>query len=168
MMSLPELFCHVDDFCQHVEPEWKQQLSDSSAHHDQACQLSTSKIMTILIHFHQNNTEASKPTTCSMFKSTCAVSFRNWYVCSLRPAHAASVSSSVCLLARTLHNALIFNMLMETDLKLMTPIGSDRAALERKLVDNEIIKLKRMQLVDNSRRKHHVGGKLQPLTAARC
>jgi hypothetical protein len=55
-MSLLELFCRVDDFCQQVEPEWKmQRLSDGTAHRERAGRLSTSEIMTILIHFHQSH-----------------------------------------------------------------------------------------------------------------
>lgn len=54
-MSLTELFCAVDDFCQRVEPDMrKQQLSDGSKRRERAGQLYTSEIMTILIHFHQS------------------------------------------------------------------------------------------------------------------
>lgn len=54
-MSLLELFCAVDDFCQAVEPEMrKQRLSDDSRRRERAGQLWTSEIMTILIHFHQS------------------------------------------------------------------------------------------------------------------
>jgi hypothetical protein len=54
-MSLLELFCAVDDFCQAVEPEWKaQRLSDGKQRRGRDGQLCTSEIMTILIHFHQS------------------------------------------------------------------------------------------------------------------
>lgn len=54
-MSLLELFCAIDDFCQAVEPETRQQrLSDGSKRRERAGQLCTSEIMTILIHFHQS------------------------------------------------------------------------------------------------------------------
>lgn len=54
-MSLLELFCAVDDFCQAVEPDMrKQQLSDGSRRRERAGQLYPSEIMTILIHFHQS------------------------------------------------------------------------------------------------------------------
>jgi hypothetical protein len=55
MLSLLELFCHVDDFCQRTAPQWTVQgLSDGRAHRDRATELSDSEIMTILIHFHQS------------------------------------------------------------------------------------------------------------------
>ncbi|MCC6804104.1 MAG: IS982 family transposase, partial [Anaerolineae bacterium] len=54
-MSLLELFCHVDDFCQQTEPEWKnKRLKDGAAHRERAGELSDSELMTILIHFHQS------------------------------------------------------------------------------------------------------------------
>lgn len=54
-MSLDELFCHVDDFCLAVEPEWeKQLLSTGTRQRHRGGQLYNSEIMTILIHFHQS------------------------------------------------------------------------------------------------------------------
>ena len=53
-MSLLELFCHVDDFCQGVEPDWQRQLLGNGSR-QRAGQLSTSEIMTILIYFHQSH-----------------------------------------------------------------------------------------------------------------
>lgn len=54
-MSLDELFCHVDDFCLAVEPEWeKHLLTDGSRQRRREGKLYTSEIMTILIHFHQS------------------------------------------------------------------------------------------------------------------
>lgn len=53
-MSLLELFCHVDDFCQQFEAHWHQHLLTTGARRRQRRgQLSTSEIMTIVIHFHQ-------------------------------------------------------------------------------------------------------------------
>ena len=53
-MSLLELFCHVDDFCQQFEPHWQQHLLTAGTRRRQRRgQLSTSEIMTIVIHFHQ-------------------------------------------------------------------------------------------------------------------
>jgi hypothetical protein len=53
-MSLLELFCHVDDFCQAFVPEWEQELLHSGLkRRRRAGQLCTSEIMTILIYFHQ-------------------------------------------------------------------------------------------------------------------
>lgn len=54
-MSLLELFCAVDDFCQALEPEARRQrLSDGRQQRARAGQLGTSEIMTLLIHFHQS------------------------------------------------------------------------------------------------------------------
>lgn len=53
-MSLLELFYHVDDFCRQFEPQWQHQLLHTGAiKRVKATQVSTSEIMTILIHFHQ-------------------------------------------------------------------------------------------------------------------
>jgi hypothetical protein len=54
-MNLLELYCHVDDFYQEVAPEIEaQRLSSGKRHRRRAGELSTSEIMTILIHFHQS------------------------------------------------------------------------------------------------------------------
>lgn len=53
-MSLLELFCDVDDFCQTFEPQWHQSLlQQGTIKRVRPTQLSTSEIMTIMIHFHQ-------------------------------------------------------------------------------------------------------------------
>lgn len=53
-MSLLELFVNVDDFCQEFLPLWEQRLvSDGNIKLRRSGQLSTSEIMTIIIHFHQ-------------------------------------------------------------------------------------------------------------------
>lgn len=55
-MSLTELFCDVDDFCQAFLPIWEQkQLQDGSRKRLRKSQLSMSEIMTIIILFHQSN-----------------------------------------------------------------------------------------------------------------
>jgi hypothetical protein len=54
-MSLLELFCHVDDFCQQFEAQWQRQLlQDGAIQRLRSTQLTTSEIMTIIIHFHQS------------------------------------------------------------------------------------------------------------------
>lgn len=53
-MSLLELFCHVDDFCQLFEPLWRrEQLASGLAQRQRGGELYLSEIMTLLIHFHQ-------------------------------------------------------------------------------------------------------------------
>jgi Transposase DDE domain len=55
-MSLLELFCHVDDFCQQVEPHLEaQRLQDGCVHRRRRGELCTSEMMTLLIHFHQSH-----------------------------------------------------------------------------------------------------------------
>lgn len=55
-MSLLELFCHVDDFCQGFEPQWQRTLVQQGAmQRIRQSQLSTSEIMTIVIYFHQSH-----------------------------------------------------------------------------------------------------------------
>lgn len=55
-MSLLELFCNVDDFCQVFEPKWEQhQLENSLRQRKRKSRMSLSEIITIIIHFHQSN-----------------------------------------------------------------------------------------------------------------
>ena len=54
-MSLLELFCDVDDFCQAFYPAWEQQLLNSgTCQRQRPGQLLPSEILTIMIHFHQS------------------------------------------------------------------------------------------------------------------
>ncbi len=54
-MSLLPLFCHVDDFYKRFEPHWhREQLGSGSKRRRRAGKLSSSEIMTIMIHFHQS------------------------------------------------------------------------------------------------------------------
>lgn len=54
-MSLLSLFCHVDDFCQHFEPQWyREQLSSGAKRRRREGKLCASEIMTIMINFHQS------------------------------------------------------------------------------------------------------------------
>jgi hypothetical protein len=56
MDSLLELFVSVDDFCQVFLPFWERKLiQDGSKKRRRARELSTSEMMTILIHFHQSH-----------------------------------------------------------------------------------------------------------------
>jgi transposase len=55
MLSLEALFCHVDDFCQQFELQWKQQLlGDGLQSRRRSRSLCLSEVMTILIAFHQS------------------------------------------------------------------------------------------------------------------
>lgn len=55
-MSLLELFCHVDDFCNSFVPAWKHTLLQTGQiKRQRGSQLAESEIMTILIHFHQSH-----------------------------------------------------------------------------------------------------------------
>ena len=54
-MSLLDLFCDVDDFCQEFEPKWEEyQLDTGLRKRRRKSRLSLSEIMTIVIHFHQS------------------------------------------------------------------------------------------------------------------
>lgn len=55
-MSLVEIFCDVDDFCQEFEPRWEAyQLESGLRTRRRKSRLSLSEIMMIVIHFHQSN-----------------------------------------------------------------------------------------------------------------
>jgi len=55
-MSLLNLFCDVDDFCQWFEPRWKQSLLQTgTVKRLRPTELSTSEMLTIVIHFHQSH-----------------------------------------------------------------------------------------------------------------
>lgn len=64
-MSVLELFCSVDDFCQEFEAKWhKHCLCDSSKRRNRARSLALSEIMTILILFHQSHYRTFKAFYC--------------------------------------------------------------------------------------------------------
>jgi len=64
-MRLVELFCHVDDFCQTFEPPWQRSLvAQGTRRRNRPSQLSTSEIMTIVIHFHQSHYRDFKSYSC--------------------------------------------------------------------------------------------------------
>lgn len=54
-MSLVEIFCSVDDFCQEFEPKWEALLLETGTRkRRRKSRLSMSEVMTIIIHFHQS------------------------------------------------------------------------------------------------------------------
>ena len=54
-MSLEELFCQVDDFCQVFMPKWEATLIDEGVcQKPWQCRMSASEIMTIIILFYQH------------------------------------------------------------------------------------------------------------------
>lgn len=53
-MSIEELFCEVDDFCEQFLPDWqRRQLGGGERKRLRSGRLTVSEIMTIIIHFHQ-------------------------------------------------------------------------------------------------------------------
>lgn len=54
-MSLLELFCDVDDFCRSFEAQVQEQQLPKGKRRGPSASLSSSEIMTIMIHFHQAN-----------------------------------------------------------------------------------------------------------------
>jgi len=64
-MSLLELFCHVDDFCQVFEPQWQRTMvQEGKQRRIRPSRLSMSEIMTIVIHFHQSHYRDFKTYYC--------------------------------------------------------------------------------------------------------
>ena len=56
MISLEDLFCQSDDFCQSFEPRWQATLLGNGLKHRQRRRsLSLSQIMTILLSIHQQS-----------------------------------------------------------------------------------------------------------------
>ena len=55
LMSLTNLFCHIDDFCQFYEPVWYQaRLASGHSQRRHASRISLSEMMTPVVgHFHQ-------------------------------------------------------------------------------------------------------------------
>ena len=54
-MSLLELFCDIDDFCQNFEPHFRQLLLNSGqVHRYRSCRMSLSEMLTLVVHFHQS------------------------------------------------------------------------------------------------------------------
>jgi hypothetical protein len=52
-MSILELFCDVDDFCQLTEPHWEQQLlNDGTRQRRRTTRMAPSELMTLVILFH--------------------------------------------------------------------------------------------------------------------
>ena len=81
MISLEEVFCGVDDFCQVFEPQWESQLiGNGLQRRKRPRSLCLSEIMTILIGFHQS----------------CYRNFKTYYqelvCCQLQPAFPGLVS----------------------------------------------------------------------------
>ena len=55
MMTLIELFCNIDDFCQEFIPAWNKELIESNEKkRNRDSRMSISEIMTIVILFHQS------------------------------------------------------------------------------------------------------------------
>src|SRR5829696_8569888 len=54
-MSLLELFCHVDDFCQSMAQTSPAPLPARAGQRRRQPSLTASEIMTIMIHFHQSS-----------------------------------------------------------------------------------------------------------------
>ena len=53
-MSLLELFCKIDDFCQEFESGWHQErIADGVIKRKRAGTMSLSEMMTIVVYFHQ-------------------------------------------------------------------------------------------------------------------
>lgn len=77
-MSLVDLFCHVDDFCQTFLPAWQyQQLTSGERTRLRPTQLCLSEIMTLLIHFHQSHYRSFKAYYCEHVQAHLRSEFPN-------------------------------------------------------------------------------------------
>jgi len=55
-MSLLELFCHIDDFCQEFEKEWQKELLESGLRQRRRQrQMALSEMLTLMVYFHQSH-----------------------------------------------------------------------------------------------------------------
>jgi hypothetical protein len=92
-VSLLELYCHVDDFWQTFEGQWRpEQLDSGQSQRQRSSQLHPSEIMTIIIHFHQSRYRDFK---------TCYTRYVQVYLCSEFP-NLVSYGRFVHLMARVL------------------------------------------------------------------
>jgi Transposase DDE domain len=55
MLSLEELFCNIDDWCQQFEPQWRKIRLANGQHRERSRSLCLSEIMTLLVAFHQQH-----------------------------------------------------------------------------------------------------------------
>ena len=79
-MSILNLFCHVDDFCQWLATWENAKLLGVARKRGSALRLSLSEVMTILIHFHQSHYRDFKASIRSTYVSICAVNSLLWSV----------------------------------------------------------------------------------------
>ena len=78
-MSLLEMFCDVDDFCQRfLQSQQGRLLGHGEKKPGPKRRLSVSEVMTILILFHDGTIAHSSTSTSNTSCKTCAVSFRIW------------------------------------------------------------------------------------------
>jgi hypothetical protein len=55
-MSLLELFCHIDDFCQEFEKQWHSELLESGLRQRRRqSQMGLSEMLTLMVYFHQSH-----------------------------------------------------------------------------------------------------------------
>jgi hypothetical protein len=55
-MSLLELFCHIDDFCQDFEKQWHRELLESGLRQRRRqSQMALSEMLTLMVYFHQSH-----------------------------------------------------------------------------------------------------------------
>ena len=78
-MSVLELFCHGDDFCQWFEPQWQQTLlREGAIKRIRRTELTASEIMTIVIHFHQSHYRDFKAYYQDYVQRHYVASFLSW------------------------------------------------------------------------------------------
>ena len=109
-MRLPELFSHVDTFCEAFLPQWDQQLrAHGQRVRRRSGQLSMREIMTILISFHQMRFRDFKTTYLAVVEQVLAMLTT---VCHVKKARHRTWSGFTTRLAFTL---ALFNVLIDWD-----------------------------------------------------
>lgn len=77
-MTLLELFCDVDDFCQYFSVQHAPQLSSRAGKRVRQPGLSESEIMTIVIHFHQSGDRNFKDYHTKQVQVHLCSAFPHW------------------------------------------------------------------------------------------
>lgn len=99
-MSLIELLCDVDDFCQEYETNREQfQLENGLRQRRRRSSLSLSEVMTIIIYFHQSNYRTFKAyyTKHVQVHMQTEISQLVNYSCFVRSISRAFVPLAMCL-----------------------------------------------------------------------
>ena len=110
-MSLVELFCHVDDFCQAFEPLWIRDHFTTGRR--RAGPLCLSEIMTLLIWFHTSHYRMFKAFYQQhVSASPRCISGRSqlWAFCRVHTFGTYSVERLSASMSRSLHGNFVYRL----------------------------------------------------------